>query len=244
MRNDLEEKRHKEREIEDLTERLITTEQRLERANQEASSFCLETNDLRGRVASLQAELDDYRRSAHQPAKEPSGQSSAEMQSLRQQIEILKQQQIATSSQTGAREEVIEREVHLLQQQMRQKDGEISKLERELQALVSDLSNKHEELENKQQHVDKLSSELEHLRQAKKPPTTSQVLDLTTDEAENAEKMRSQIISLARALEHSEVRRAVTIERLETERKANAESLRRLTESVKRFYSTLSMGDT
>lgn len=243
LRNELSEKQRNDREASDLQRRLLATEQQLAQANEDASSFRTESTNLRGRLAELQSELDDYRRTSQQPAKEPSGQSSAEMQSLRQQIEQLKQQQIASSSQTGAREEVIEREVHLLQQQMRQKDGEISKLERELQSLGSDLSHKHKELQSKQQYVDKLSSELEDLRAQANQASTTRALELTRDDAEDAEKMRSQIISLARALEQSESRRAVAIERLESERQANADSLRRLTESVKRFYSTLSLGD-
>ena len=241
LRNDLEARRHKEREIEELQERLTSTERRLEQANQDTNAFRAESTDLRGNLMTLEAELEDYRRSSQQPAKEPSGQSSAELQSLRQQIEMLKQHQIASSSQTGAREESIEREVHLLQQQMRQKDSEIGKLQSQLQSLDSDLSNKHKELESKQEHVDKLSSELKDLRSQS---MTDRTLDLTRDEAENSEKMRQQIVALAKALERSEGQRALVIERLEGERQANADSLRRLTESVKRFYSTLSMGDT
>ena len=55
--------------------------------------------------------------------------------------------------------------------------------------------------------------------------------------------MRADIVALAQALERSEMGRAELIERIERERQTNADSLRRLTESVKRFYSTLSFGD-
>jgi chromosome segregation ATPase len=192
-------------------------------------------------LTALEVELENHRRNLQQPAKEPSGQASAELQSLRQQIEMLKQQQIASSSQTGAREENIEREVFLLQQQMRQKDTEIGKLQSQLHSLDSDLSIKHKELESKQEYVDKLSSELQDLRTQS---VATRALDLTRDDAENTEKMRQQIVSLAKALERSEGRRALVIERLEGERQANADSLRRLTESVKRFYGTLSMGES
>jgi chromosome segregation protein len=241
LRVDLEAKRHKEREIEDLQERLVTTERRLEQANQDTLAFRAESTDLRGSLTALEVELENHRRNLQQPAKEPSGQASAELQSLRQQIEMLKQQQIASSSQTGAREENIEREVFLLQQQMRQKDTEIGKLQSQLHSLDSDLSIKHKELESKQEYVDKLSSELQDLRTQS---VATRALDLTRDDAENTEKMRQQIVSLAKALERSEGRRALVIERLEGERQANADSLRRLTESVKRFYGTLSMGES
>lgn len=243
LRNEVDAKRQTGAEMVELKERLVEAEQRLAQANQDVSSFRSESTELRRHLALLDEELKDFRRVSDQPTKEPSGQSSAEMQSLRQQIEMLKQQQIASSSETGAREEVIEREVHVLQQQMRQKDSEINKLESEVQLLGSDLSNKHKELENKKQHVEELSSELEGLRSQAHQSSTSRVLELTRDEAESVDKMRSQIISLAKALEQSEGRRAVAIERLEHERQANADSLRRLTDSVKRFYSTLSLGD-
>ena len=81
------------------------------------------------------------------------------------------------------------------------------------------------------------------MRSQSEQQATTRALELTQGEAESVDTMRSQLISLAQALEQSELRRADAIERLEKERQANADSLRRLTESVKRFYSTLSYGD-
>jgi len=51
--------------------------------------------------------------------------------------------------------------------------------------------------------------------------------------------LRSQIVVLAQALERSELQRADALERIFSERKTNADSLRQLGESVKRFYSTV-----
>jgi chromosome segregation ATPase len=133
--------------------------------------------------------------------------------------------------------------VHALQHQMKRKDGQIANLDRDLHALSSDLSHSHNELASKQEHVEKLTSELEDLRSQANQSATTRVLELTQDEAESVDQMRSHIVSLAKALEKSEGRRADAIERLEKERQANADSLRRLTESVKRFYSTLSLAE-
>ena len=72
---------------------------------------------------------------------------------------------------------------------------------------------------------------------------TRHALSLTAAEAESADTMRSQLIALAQALEKSETSRADAIEKLERERKDNADSLRRITESVKRFYTQLKHGD-
>ena len=62
-------------------------------------------------------------------------------------------------------------------------------------------------------------------------------------EAESVDTMRAQLIALAQALEKSESNRADAIEKLEKERKDNADSLRRITESVKRFYTQLKHSD-
>ncbi len=226
-----------------LATRLSQMEQELVASRTEESRYRDQAFRLRQQLASLEMELRDSTRTYQQSAKEPSGQGFAEIEALRQQIEGLKRDQLESTSQTGAREELIEREVHTLQSQMREKDSQISSLQNELQALGRDLSHSHEELESKKCHVEELSSELEMLRSKLSEPASSRVLNLTRDDAENVDEMRSHIISLAEALEKSETRRADVIERIEKERQANADSLRRLTESVKRFYSTLNLGD-
>jgi chromosome segregation ATPase len=227
-----------------LQTNLQESQQELASKAKELSRAESEAFDLRRAVSHHERQLQDSAgRQFEQATKEPSGQASAEVESLRQQIETLKTQQLVSSSQTGAREEMIEAEVHELQREMRTKDGQISHLEREVHSLGSDLSDSRKELASKKQHVEKLSLEILDLRSQAEQQPTSRVLALTHDEAESVDTMRSQIISLAQALEKSETRRASAIERLEKERQTNADSLRRLTESVKRFYSTLSYGD-
>ena len=243
LKSDLESRKRNKTMNQNLESCLSQSEYQLEQARAEGTKLRQEASDLRNRVALLESELQDARQRLQQPTEEPSGESSAEIQSLRQQLEVLKRQQMSSASETGAREESIEKEVHKLQEEMKKKDSQMAKLERELHVLGTDLSRSHEELLSKQNHVEKLSSKLEDLRSADQP-ATSRVLELTRDEAESTDQMRSQIISLAKALENSESRRAESIERLEKERKANADSLRRLTESVKRFYSTLNFGDS
>jgi chromosome segregation ATPase len=230
---------------EELEERLHEVELELTAKRNTVAMFEQESTTLRSRVSSLESQLDTSRNNPRtiQTAKEPSGQASGELRALQVQIEHLKQQQQTSSSETDARESHIEREVHALQLQMTTKDGQNSSLEQQLRALSGDLSNSYQELASKQEDVHRLSTELEDLRSQANQPATSQVLDLTRDEAESTETMRSHIISLANELENSESRRAEAIERLEKERRNNADSLRRLSVSVKRFYSTLSCGD-
>merc|ERR1712151_646864 len=70
---------------------------------------------------------------------------------------------------------------------------------------------------------------------------TNSIPHLPSSEAEAMEGMRKQIISLAHALEKAEVAKLEAIERVAKERKQNAESLRKWTESLKNFYHTTVM---
>lgn len=56
--------------------------------------------------------------------------------------------------------------------------------------------------------------------------------------------LRAHIVSLALALERSENNRADAINRLVSEREPHARSLRNMSENVKRFYSTVTFGDS
>jgi chromosome segregation ATPase len=239
LRYDLDARLQHELTSQMLERRLNQMEQELANSQRNESRYREEAAGMRQQLAELEQELRDSAHTYQQSAKEPSGQGSAEIEGLRQQIEALKQTQLESESQTGAREEIIEREVHTLQDRMREKDDQITSLRKELRMLGKDLSHSHQELESEKHHVAELSSELETLRSKLSDPAPARLLEATHDEAESMEEMRSHIVSLAQALEKSETRRADVIERIEKERQANADSLRRMTESVKRFYSTL-----
>lgn len=233
-----------------LEERLRQLGQELESTRDDESRHRNDAAGLRQQLALLGTELRDARTRYEQPGSEPSGQGSAEIEALRLQIAALQRDQRASSSQTGAREELIEREVHELQDQMRVKDEQLFKMQQQIQSLGQDLSESHQELACKEEDMLKLSSEVEDLRAQAQlaaslvpSPTASRVLEHTRDEAENVDQMRADIVALAQALERSETSRAELIERIERERETNAESLRRLTDSVKRFYSTLNFGE-
>lgn len=63
--------------------------------------------------------------------------------------------------------------------------------------------------------------------------------DLLADDIESDDYLRHQIVVLAQALERAELSRADLLDRLTRERKSNADSLKQLGESVKKFYSTV-----
>jgi Skp family chaperone for outer membrane proteins len=60
---------------------------------------------------------------------------------------------------------------------------------------------------------------------------------------EENQMMQDQLVSMAKAFETSENCRAEVLEKIESERQAHAESLRRMQVNMKRFYATLSMSD-
>jgi len=213
--------------------RLDELEQELTSTRTEESKHRSDASDLRQQVAYLEEKSRD---TLYQ--KEPSDEVVTELEGLRQQVEILKKCQTASSVEANAREEVTERgshALHALREQMTQKDDQIASMHQKL----TNLSRSNQELDTKDQYIAELKIELEKLKSIALKPNSARVLELTCHQAENVDKMRSQIVSLAQALENSENGRAEVIEEIETERQAHAENLRRVTVNMKRFYSTL-----
>ncbi|CAJ1951890.1 unnamed protein product [Cylindrotheca closterium] len=214
---------------------------------QELSETQKEVANLQRTVELLEQEVEDsYDRQGQyeQATQEPSGESTAaEIESLRQQVESLRSVQAASSSQTNERAATLSAQVNDLQLVVRQKDGQISTLEQQVHALGNELSLSQERIKAKKEELQKLFSENRYLRSQASQQPTANALSLTAVDAESVDTMRSQVISLAQALVKSETNRADAIEKLEKERMDNADSLRRITESVKRFYATLKYGD-
>jgi len=217
--------------------RLDELEQELTSTRTEESKHRSDASDLRQQVAYLEEKSRD---TLYQ--KEPSDEAVTELEGLRQQVEILKKCQTASSVEANAREEATERgshALHALREQMTQKDDQIASMHQKLTSL----SRSNQELDTKDQYIVELKIELEKLKSIALKPNSARVLELTCHQAENVDKMRSQIVSLAQALENSENGRAEVIEKIETERQTHAENLRRVTVNMKRFYSTLNMSD-
>jgi len=206
-----------------------------------------EIANLRGTVGFLEQEVEDaFDHQYEQATQEPSGESAAEIESLRQQIESLKSaQQTVSSSRDHEKEDMLSTQVKELQQDVQQRDSQIFSLKREVCSLSQDLSLSQQKIKDKKSDLQKLFSENQDLRtQSAQQPTVGALLSSTEEEeAESEGTMRSQLIALAQALEKSESSRADAIEKLEKERKDNAASLKRVTASVKRFYATLKYGD-
>ena len=159
------------------------------------------------------------------------------------QFDALEHQQENSLSESSAREIQVERDIMTLRRSLSSRDDQINRLQQEVAALKDSLTDSRGQVAAAEDRTMKLKAHLDDAKSKLDQPATSRVLELTKDEAENVETMRLHIVTLANTLEQSENRRADAIERLEKERQANADSLRRMTDSVKRFYSTLSCGD-
>ena len=198
---------------------------------------------LQARLREMELQLAD-RNSAVERQENDTESLHRRIVELEEELETSKKHQFDTlGRQHDAREIQVERELMTLRQSLLSRDDQISRLKQELTALKEDLKKSRRQLASAEGHVNQLAADLEDAKSKLDQPATSRVLELTRDEAENVEAMRLHIVTLATTLEQSESRRADAIERLEKERQANADSLRRMTDSVKRFYSTLSCSD-
>jgi len=190
-----------------------------------------------------------------------------EILELQLSIESIKSRLITTQAELaeqkmkvcgGTSEATDERDIEFEAQQEKIEFLEASLLEHEnayqeatslLEVMNTDIETTHNVLTEKEkelQELVELVTELEvKLQQSNKPFVSSDIPEADTkDEAESVDFMREQIIYLANALEQSETQRAEAIDRILTERKANSDTIKRLKDSVKRFYSTLSCSES
>ena len=166
---------------------------------------------------------------------------------LKSKVSHLNVERERALAESSSRDESLRKEVTTLRDEVQQKIKQVTALEQQVDNLSMELSTTKSVMGLKEEELHRLSLELEENRAAQLEATqnvTSKVLEsnMSTTEADNSENMRNLVISLSHALEKSESQRADAIDRLLRERKTNADSLKRLGESVKRFYSTLHRG--
>jgi chromosome segregation ATPase len=249
LENDIVDKDNRISELEDMVEeaedqltfandQLTATEANLA-AKQNLSSFeaaldHLETTksmhnvddvvaDYEKRMKSLEAELDTKNRLVSRLEESVS--------ELQFQLEAGRSQMSLHMSSIGQLME--DSDAHL----------EVSSLRAQMETLSKELDVMKSLMASKDEVVGRLNSELEGLRsQHQALAKVPQIVEEPSD-GSDIESLRSHVISLAIALERSENKRAEAISRLLSERETNAKSLRRLSESVKRFYSSVGHGD-
>ena len=210
--------------------------------------------DLMGRLVSLEADLESEREQRSLLSASFT-EVSEQNNSMNQEVDTLKsallslEQKLQSEAGQSEREMSSSKEISKMRASAEKKKDRIAALEQQLTTLSVELSSSQSHLVANESELQKISIAFENLRAEQLFTTqrvTSEVLDATTnkDAAESSDTMRSLIISLSKALENSESERAEAIECLLKERKANTDSLKRLGESVKRFYSTLNCAAT
>lgn len=108
--------------------------------------------------------------------------------------------------------------------------------------LRAELASERAAVADRGNEVRALAERLEDARRRYEDDRDDLLADLDADES--ADLLRRRIVLLAHAVEHAEEGRADALDRVVEERRANAETIKRLKESVKRFYATLSCGDS
>lgn len=126
-----------------------------------------------------------------------------------------------------------------------EKDSEIESLRQQVESMNAALHATRNRLASKEEEIDTLHGTLQRLQNDQKQNTEDllHAIENSSDMTDDVDTLHTHVVSLAVALERSETRRAEAIDRLLAERQANADSLRRLSESVKRYYSAVAFGD-
>jgi len=129
------------------------------------------------------------------------------------------------------------------------KDDDVSQLKAESQGLRQSLDSTKRELQVKELEIAALNERLDADRKKTELPSrdvfSSPFLKGLRSDNISPDLLKNQVlINLISALERSELQRADCLDRLVSERMNHAESLKKLGDSVKRFYSTLSYGDS
>ena len=120
----------------------------------------------------------------------------------------------------------------------RNRDIETAALQKQIDVLAETLQSTRGRLVSKEEEMDDLAAKLRELQATKSQEATRIVTEASEKLAKEAERLRESVIGKAVQLKRSESSRAAAIQRLQQERQANAESIRRLSESVQRFYGS------
>ncbi|KAI2492680.1 hypothetical protein MHU86_21865 [Fragilaria crotonensis] len=229
-----------ENTIAELKEAIVLRENAIQRGESQRAV-------LEDRLNAMVEELEKQQERAMREIEQRNADTTArdhEIEALKADLQLLQRDKETAVVESKNQVESILKEIGALRVQVEKKHRKVASLEKQVESLTLELSTTNHMLLLKDEELQRVSLELEDNRAAQLEATqrvTSNILqsDMTKTEAENADNMRKLVITLSQALEKSESQRADAIDRLLRERKTNADSLRRLGESVKRFYTTL-----
>jgi chromosome segregation ATPase len=209
---------------------------RLLESQQQAEQTTNEIRALGQKMGYMEKELQEKSARVHQ--------LESLVDRTRGELDVSKEDLTRTEAALNAQEELTALESARHGHDM---NGETSALKNRLESLGAALQSTRARLAAKEEEMDQLASNMRLVqsqqsveREIVAPPP---IAESAPEDEDDVGSLRSHVVSLAVALERSENRRAEAIDRLLSERQVNADSIRRLSESVKRFYSTVSFGD-
>ena len=230
----------------------------VEKLHRENADLQNNISRLNSEKSTLEDDINNLSETVNTLEKELNGRGTdAKVQQLQTQLQKL-QWELKRQQQDNAQVHALEAHVQELEEKLSQKEHDVTTLTAEM---------KHA-LEQKDHDILKLTAEghiretnlkdIEREAEAKNivnsmPKIFEQEIqeekeydleddslqDLLADDIESDDYLRHQIVVLAQALERAELSRADVLDRLTRERKSNADSLKQLGESVKKFYSTV-----
>lgn len=115
---------------------------------------------------------------------------------------------------------------------------EFAALQQQIDVLNQALQSTRNRLVVKEEDVDRLAAEIRSLQSAKTNDVVTAATTASQELVRQASNLRDSVVARAAVLKRSDSIRAEAIHRLEAERQSNAEALRRLGESVKKYYSS------
>lgn len=238
--------------IQNLTELLEDKQSNLEVALQSEMEKAAQIESLGARLQQAQEDIDSARKQAvldcqpASPSQETEKGDDAVLRTrhLEEQVKILKTELQGKSHDIHSKESYIaslEREVERATSEL----DELRLKEADHEQLVSSQVNS-DELELLRREIDEKSLEVREREEEIRVLSAKLSTAAHASNGSNGgsiDTLKSHVVTLAIALERSENMRAESIDKLLHEREANAESLRRLSESVKRFYSAIRSGE-
>ena len=242
-----------EAEIAEMRAHIASLDADLTTSNEEREQLGLENEELFVELGLLR-DMNEKERIAFQAQLDNQGDTSSgndELQSMRHQIDELHALCSERARSIEQKDNCIgelQTEIENLRQEMERHPNE-----EEMQHLRSLVAAKDEELKAHEHEMETIRSEVEgcRLELAEKDNVISRIgvtqcsvseslANISChDAAESVDLMRSHIMLLANTIQAAEIGRAEAMEMVAIEREENAESLKKMAEHLKRFYSTI-----
>ena len=242
-----------ETEIAGMRAHIASLEADLTTSNEEREQLGLENEELFVELGLLR-DLNEKERIAFQAQLDNQGDNSSgndELQSMRHQIDELHalcSERARTIEQKDNCIDELQTEIEHLRQEMERqpneeemqhlrrivtaKDEELKAHEHEMEAIRSEVDGCRRELAEKENVINRIG--------VTKCSVSESLVNISSNGvAESVDLMRNHIMLLANAIQAAEIGRAEAMEMVVIEREENAESLKKMAEHLKRFYSTI-----